>query len=296
MIEYINVEQIAENYKKRIREIVEEQRQHGQVYSLYIISAGNNERNTAYMKGKKKDCEDVGIFCFHYTVDSEDDALALIDLIQRTSPSQSTGIILQSPAFDEYVDERIFDSISYPFDVDFLSDRGIGATYRRNPPAYPATATGVKILLGELGQSNLTGKSAVVVGRGPMAGAPTAKLLQDLGATVTTIHTKTSQETRKFLLGAADLVVLAAGVPGVVKSSELKDGCLVVDLGITKGEDNHLHGDLENNEAVEEVPEEGEAPKEDERRIFVTPVPKGMGLLTRVGLLVNLIKGDLSYD
>lgn len=295
MIEYIDVKSIAQEYRNRIREIVSQKVNEGVHYSLYVISRGNDERSAAYMKGKKKDCEEVGIHYYHYSVEDFNEAAQLINLIQKTG-SSNAGIIIQSPSFSPEEEARLFDMIDYPVDVDRMSCIAGGRLFRGDTPAeYPATALGVKILLGELGMADLSGKNATVVGRGRFAGAPTAKLLQDLGATVTVTHRQTSADALEEAVHYADIVVLAAGHKGLVKSSWIGKDALVIDLGINVDEDGKLCGDLENDEPMDELPEEGTEKTPVKPRFRATPVPGGMGLMTRVGLLANVIRATVEY-
>lgn len=272
MIEWINVKEIAQEYKdffkeKNKKSIIKN--------SLWVFSCGDDPASEAYVKGKKKDCEEIGIPFNHVKVNGDDlsSTMSLIELLQENPKNK---IIIQSPFKNKAVERLLMNGLNKNSDVDYLSNESIGMMYTEGKN-YPATALGVKLVLNKMGLAKLDGKRVVVVGRSALAGAPCARILQDMGATVTIVHSKSSNY-KDFLKGV-DIVVLAVGKEGMFNEEDFSDGTIIFDVGITRGEDGKLHGDFVlKNEFTN-------------KNLKVTPVPGGMGLMTRVGLIANIIGG-----
>ena len=271
MVEWIDVEEVARQYKEVVKQIISEANLN---CSLWVFSCGNNPASEAYVRGTKKDCEEVGI-SFNEVKFTLDDINSIVPIIKTLTNNPHNNIIIQSPIGREYLERNLMNLISYSSDADFLSVESIGRMYLTGEN-YPAMAYGLKLLLKHLNYEDLSGKRAVVVGRSVLAGAPCAKVLQDMGATVTVIHSKSKDYSD--ILKSANFVVLAAGVQGMFNENDFSDGTIIFDVGINRGEDGKLHGDfvlLDEN---------------TDKNLKVTPVPKGMGLMTRVGLLYNIVR------
>lgn len=270
MINWIDVKSVAESLKHKISDYI---KLNSINKSLWVFSSGENDASNAYVNGKRKDCEEVGISFNHIKVSERNvkDSLNIIEAIQK---DKNNSIIIQSPFVDKNVEKILMDSVSPVSDADRLSSCSMGNMYK-NCKTYPATALGVKLLLYSFGWKDLSTKRAVVVGRSFLAGQPCAKVLQDMNATVTIIHSKSVDYSD--IIKSADIVVLAVGKAGMFTENDFKDNTLVIDVGISKDENGKLHGDFKLlNENTD-------------KNLFVTPVPNGMGLMTRVGLLYNII-------
>ncbi len=233
---------------------------------LSIITVGEDPASQAYVRGKKKDAAEVGINVIHtvFAEDiSEEEVLSLIRK-QNEDPSID-GILVQLPVPKHISEEKINMTISPSKDVDGFTPLS---------KFKPCTPKGIVDYLSYIGFS-FSGKNAVVIGRSNIVGKPMAKMLLAKNMNVTVLHSKTTEEDKRFYIEHADLLVVATGRRGIVDSSYLfKPSCYVVDVGINRDENNHLHGDCEPNLPV----------------AMQTPVPGGVGLLTRFALISNLLE------
>lgn len=236
------------------------------VPSLAIIVVGDNPASESYVRGKMKDAEEVGIKAVttHLPVDTTQSALlALIE--QMNHDPSIDGILVQLPVPKQISEEAIHLAVLPEKDVDGFS-----------PLSHFACCT-PKGIIDYLQHENFAfrGKNAVVLGRSAIVGKPMAAMLLKEDCNVTTLHSKTSDEDKRFYLAHADLVVVAIGRLGMVDASYVfKPTAFVIDVGINRGEDGHLHGDCVPGLPV----------------AYQSPVPGGVGLLTRLALLDNLLE------
>jgi 5,10-methylene-tetrahydrofolate dehydrogenase/methenyl tetrahydrofolate cyclohydrolase len=231
-----------------------------------IVQVGDVEASNRYVRNKIKDLEEVGIktelIKFPETI-SED---VFFDRLQKLNIDQSvTGYLVQLPLPKHLSEERV-NSVIYPWkDID-----GFNVLSK----TVPATPLGVYTYLKDMNYE-FSGKNAVIIGRSNIVGRPMHKLLLDAHMNVTVLHTKTSEEDKRFYLEHADLIIVAAGKAGVLNSSyKLKETAVVMDVGINFDENGKLIGDCEKDLPV----------------AFQSPVPGGCGLLTRLAVIENLIK------
>lgn len=233
---------------------------------LSIITVGNDPASEAYVRGKKKDAAEVGILALHTTFDenvSEEEVLSLLRK-QNDDPSID-GIIVQLP-LPKHISEKKINATTNPKkDVDGFC---LGSHFD------PCTPKGIIDYLDYL-KYPFCGKNAVVIGRSEIVGKPMARLLLNKNCNVTTLHSKTSEADRAFYIAHADLLVVATGRRGLVDSHYIfNPACYIFDVGINRDENNHLHGDCEPSLSV----------------AYQSPVPGGVGLLTRLALLTNLME------
>ncbi|MCQ2772249.1 MAG: bifunctional 5,10-methylenetetrahydrofolate dehydrogenase/5,10-methenyltetrahydrofolate cyclohydrolase [Bacilli bacterium] len=258
--------EIKEYVIKRKQEMIEEISKLDRAPVLSIVSVGHNPASESYMKGKCKDSADVGITAIRTSLEetaTEEDLLNIIRT-QNEDPSID-GIIVQLPVPAGIKESSIIDTISKEKDVD---------GFRKDSPFVSCTPKGIVDYLTREGFI-FSGKNAVVMGRSNIVGRPMAKLLLDRSCNVTVIHSRTSEEDKKWYLAHADLIVVAIGKEAILNSSyELKESAWIVDVGINRGEDGKLHGDVEPNLKVAKQ----------------TPVPGGVGLLTRLALIENVLE------
>lgn len=234
--------------------------------TLFIITVGYNPASEAYVRGKKKDAAEVGINAIHTVFDETATEEEVLDLIRKQNEDPAVnGIIVQLPVPKHISEQRINETISPEKDVDGFV---LGSKF------VCCTPKGIIDYLSDEG-FDFSGKNAVVIGRSDIVGKPMAMLLLGKNCNVTILHSRTKDEDRRMYLKNADLVVLAVGKEGLIDSSyELKPTCWLVDVGINRGEDGKLHGDAVPNLPIEKQ----------------TPVPGGVGLLTRLALLKNLME------
>jgi methylenetetrahydrofolate dehydrogenase (NADP+)/methenyltetrahydrofolate cyclohydrolase len=229
---------------------------------LAVISVGYDPASASYIKGKKKDCERVGFGFTHYHfVDGVEQGEILSAIRTLNGNPDVTGIIVQLPLPAGYDADEITRCVAREKDVD---------GFRTDSPYKPCTPEGiVYILRKELG--NLTGKHAVVVGRGKLVGKPLAKMLLEEDMTISVCHSKSRRCDIDALVFAADAVIVAVGKPNAIELSEFADDTLVVDCGVNRNADGKLCGDV--GYCVSDR---------------ITPVPGGVGLLTRAMLMKHV--------
>lgn len=233
---------------------------------LSIIRVGNDPASEAYVRGKLKDANEVGIkaLLFPFPEDIDETTLCEVVISQSNDPSID-GIIVQLPLPKHIDAKKVVRLLSPSKDVDGFSPYS---------PCFPCTPKGIVDYLSATGLS-FRGKNAVVFGRSEIVGKPMAKLLLKQDCNVTVLHSKTSEEDRRFYCSHADLIAAAVGKQFLLDDTySFKKDCVLVDVGINRGSDGHLHGDILPDRDV----------------VLQTPVPGGVGLLTRLALLENLME------
>ena len=253
------------NCEKYAQEILDEAKK--QKYDKYfaIVSVGNDPASQSYIKGKIKDCEYCGIKYIHKHFDSGVDEVEIWDfLTQKLYDNNVSSMIIQLPVPDRYDEEFLLGFIHREKDVDGL---------RQDSKFKPCTPEGIVYLLKkELG--DLTGKTALIIGRGKLVGKPLFDMLLDENCTVTMAHSKT-KNLNILLQRPFDIIVSAVGKPKLI-DLQLCNAEMVVDVGVNRDENGKLCGDCYN---FDENVNEG---------MKVTPVPKGIGLMTRAMLIRHI--------
>lgn len=234
-----------------------------------IVLANDDPASAAYDRGKMKDGGEIGANVEMTKFSPEVSEKELLAAIQRFNEDPSIdGIIVQLPLPKHISEEKVKQAVSPRKDVDGFHPL---STF------YPCTPYGIILYLEHEGFS-FRGKNAVVLGRSNIVGKPMAKMLLQKDCNVTVLHSKTSEADKAFYIAHADLIVVAIGCQGFLdKRFNYKKEAVVVDVGINRGDDMKLHGD-----AVPGLPV-----------ALQTPVPKGVGLLTRLALMENLVKAYL---
>ena len=250
------------NCQKYAKEILDEVKAIPNKKKLIIFTAGDNPASASYVKGKIKDCEYCGVPYEHIKVQTQDELATLIK--RKCMISTTGGIIIQLPLPDGW-DEEYFTNLVPPIlDVDGFVK---GSHFK------PCTPEGIIYLLKkELG--DLTGKTALIIGRGKLVGEPNAKMLVDANCTVTIAHSKTKD--LHGLLGLHhDIVITAVGKPNLINLKWCSAN-IIIDVGVNRDENGKLCGDCYNFDA------------DDDSDMKVTPVPGGVGLLTRAMLMKHM--------
>ncbi|OLU17091.1 bifunctional methylenetetrahydrofolate dehydrogenase/methenyltetrahydrofolate cyclohydrolase [Pseudomonas sp. PA1(2017)] len=266
---------IAANIRQQIAQRVAERREQGQrAPGLAVILVGSDPASQVYVAHKRKDCEEVGFISRAYDLGAETNQDELRDLIDTLNEDAGIdGILLQLPLPAHLDASLLLERIRPDKDVDGFHPYNIGRLAQRMPLLRPCTPKGIMTLLASTGQ-DLYGMHAVVVGASNIVGRPMALELLLGGCTVTITHRFT-----KDLAGhvaQADIVVVAAGKPGLVKGEWVKEGAIVIDVGINRQADGKLIGDVVYETAL---PRAG----------WITPVPGGVGPMTRACLLENTL-------
>lgn len=266
---------IAASLRQQIAQRVAERRQQGlRAPGLAVILVGSDPASQVYVSHKRKDCEEVGFLSQAYDLPantSQDELMALIDRL-NDEPSID-GILVQLPLPEHLDSSLLLERIRPDKDVDGFHPYNIGRLAQRMPLLRPCTPKGIMTLLESTG-ADLYGMHAVVVGASNIVGRPMAMELLLAGCTVTVTHRFT--KNLPMHVGQADIVVVAAGKPGLVKGEWIKEGAIVIDVGINRQADGKLIGDVVYETAL---PRAG----------WITPVPGGVGPMTRAGLLENTL-------
>lgn len=242
---------------------------------LAVILVGSDPASAVYVRNKRRACAEVGFRSFDYDLPastSQDELLALIDKL-NADPAVH-GILVQSP-LPPHVDEDVLvDRIDPRKDVDGFHPNNVGLLVLRRLGLRPCTPKGVMTLLGHTDRP-VRGRDAVIVGVSNHVGRPLALELLIAGATVTCCHRFTHDLAAH--VGRADILVVAAGRPGLVKGEWVKPGAVVIDVGINRLDNGKLTGDVEFQTAAE-------------RASWITPVPGGVGPMTVATLIENTLE------
>lgn len=265
---------IAQEIQEELSLKVKQLKEKGIVPGVAVIRVGEDPSSLIYVRNKKKKAEEVGIYFEEHTLKENTSQEKLIKLIARlNSDSRIQGIVLQLPLPGHLDEKRILERISPDKDVDGFHPLNMGKLLKGDPSFIPATPRGIVELLDRY-KIPLEGKGAVIVGRSDIVGKPLAFLLLSRDATVTICHTKTKD--LNLITKEADILVAALGKPEFIKEGMVKEGAVVIDVGINRV-GNRVVGDVD----FERI-------KEKASRI--TPVPGGVGPMTIVMLLKNVLE------
>ena len=242
--------------------------------TLAIILVGNNEASKLYIKNKEKYCTEVGIKVDKYLLDEDISEKVLINLIKDLNEDKKvTGIILQSPVPDGIDFDKCSGMILPSKDVDGFSKDNVYNLYLNKKSILPCTVKGIIKLL-EYYNIEINGKNVAIIGRGNIVGKPLAMALENRNATVSLLHSKTKD--LKMFTKDADIVVVACGIPKLLKKDMIKECSVVIDVGISRV-DGKIVGDIDFDN-IKDI------------ATFVTPNPGGVGPMTVAMIIDNLIE------
>ncbi|MCL5042894.1 MAG: bifunctional methylenetetrahydrofolate dehydrogenase/methenyltetrahydrofolate cyclohydrolase FolD [Gammaproteobacteria bacterium] len=271
----IDGKKIAAQLRQEIAAQVKQRQIKGQrIPGLAVILVGQDPASHVYVSHKRKDCEEVGFISHDFDLPADTDQATLENLIDRLNDDPTIdGILLQLPLPAHLDGSCLLERIRPDKDVDGFHPYNIGRLAQRIPLLRPCTPLGITRLLKSTGV-DLHGLDALVVGASNIVGRPMALELLLAGCTTTVTHrfTKNLEEHVR----RADLLVVAVGKPGLVKGEWIKPGAIVIDVGINRMDDGRLTGDIEFAPAAE-------------RAAWITPVPGGVGPMTRACLLENTL-------
>src|SRR3990167_6931874 len=272
---------IAASLRQQIAKRVAERRQQGlRAPGLAVILVGSDPASQVYVSHKRKDCEEVGFVSQAYDLSASTSQGELLALIERLNDDPSIdGILVQLPLPESLDASLLLEHIRPDKDVDGFHPYNIGRLAQRMPLLRPCTPKGIMTLLHSTGV-DLYGLHAVVVGASNIVGRPMAMELLLAGCTVTITHRFTKNLASH--VAQADIVVVAAGKPGLVKGEWINPGAIVIDVGINRQADGKLIGDVEYDAAL---PRAG----------WITPVPGGVGPMTRACLLENTLHAGTGH-
>jgi len=247
----------------------------GKEACLAVILVGNDPASTVYVGNKKKACEYVGIKSLSYELPEETSEAELLELIDKLNKDSSVnGILVQLPLPKHINEDKVIESIAPEKDVDGFHPMSVGNLCIGRPGFVSCTPAGIIQLLKRTG-IEMAGKNCVIVGRSNIVGKPMALLMLRENATVTVCHSRTKD--LKAVTSQADILIVAIGKPMFITADYVKEGAVVIDVGIHRKEDGKLCGDV----AFDEV-----APKTS----AITPVPGGVGPMTIAMLMNNCVE------
>ena len=274
MAKLIDGKAISLAVKDEIKAKTEELAAKGISVTLAVILVGEDPASQVYVKNKKKACEYCGIRSLSYELPADTTEEKLLDLIKELNDRDDVnGILVQLPLPDGINEDRVLDEISPLKDVDGFHPVNVGKLSIGKKGYVSCTPAGVIQLLKRSG-IEISGKECVVVGRSNIVGKPMAMLLLRENGTVTVTHSRTAD--LREVTKRADILVVAIGKPRFIDASYVKDGAVVIDVGIHRGEDGRLCGDVDFD-SVEPVAS------------AITPVPGGVGPMTIAMLMYNCL-------
>lgn len=285
--EKIDGKLISQDLRIKIKDDIESLKKEHPTFQpkLVIIQVGDRPDSSTYVRMKLKSCAEVGIEgeLLKYPADiTQEEMIEKLDSLNNDKSVH--GILVQLPLPPQLDEELITNAVKVEKDVDGFSELNIAAVFKKNSKLkiVPCTPKGIMYML-EYEKIPLDGKNAVVCGRSDIVGGPMSKLLEKKGATVTTLHSKTTPEQCKFYLQNADIIVSAVGKVGFVKGEDIKPGCVIIDVGTnyipdaTKKSGQRMVGDVDF-ESCSQIASK------------ITPVPGGVGPMTVVMVLHNLLQ------
>ena len=268
---------LAKATKERVAERVKEcVARYGRAPHLAVILVGEDPASQSYVKSKGKDAEQVGFKSTTIRMPEATTEKELLDEINRLNEDPEVdGILVQLPVPKHIDEDRVIEAISAEKDVDGFHPRNVAALWQKRPCIAPCTPKGIMKMLDEH-NVEIEGKTAVVIGRSNIVGLPMAKMLLDRNATVTMAHSSTRNLPE--LARTADILVVAVGRPRFAGAGFVKPGATVIDVGINRDpETGKLVGDVDFD-AVKDA------------ALLITPVPGGVGPMTRACLMENTLE------
>ena len=261
--------------KEQMKQRIEQLKQQGINPKLVVVLVGDNSASQGYVRNKHKSCGEVGIESEVITMPEQTTQQELLEVVERLNQDETVdGILVQLPLPKQIDEKTVLRSILPEKDVDGFSPVNVGRMQTGQSCFLPCTPAGCIRMIESTG-TKIDGKNAVVIGRSNIVGKPAALLLLAKNATVTVCHSHTAN--LKEICANADILVAAVGRAGFVTGDMVKPGAVVIDVGINRGADGKLHGDVNFAEAAEKA-------------AYITPVPGGVGPMTRAMLMLNTVE------
>ncbi len=277
----IDGKRISEELRLAISETVLKEYEGKRAPGLAVIIVGSNPASRIYVNNKKKACTACGFTSFEYALEESTTEAELLELIERLNLDDSVdGILCQLPLPSHIDENKVIDAISPEKDVDGFSPVNTGNLLSGKPCFAPCTPAGVVEMLRHEG-IEISGKHCVIVGRSNIVGKPAALLMLRENATVTVCHSRT--KNLKELVSQGDIVIAAIGKADFITADMIKEGAVVVDVGINRLENGKITGDVNFSEV-------------SEKAAYITPVPGGVGPMTITMLMKNTLEARKRRD
>ncbi|WP_394187790.1 bifunctional methylenetetrahydrofolate dehydrogenase/methenyltetrahydrofolate cyclohydrolase FolD [Paenisporosarcina quisquiliarum] len=271
----INGNEIGKVIRNNLQTRIEDLKKQGVVPGLAVVLVGDNAASKTYVTNKQKTCESLGMYSRLLSFTSSLSQEELMATIHDLNTDESIhGILVQLPLPKHFDESLILSAISPDKDVDGFHPNNVGKMLLGQETFLPCTPFGVMKLLEHSG-IEITGKHAVVVGRSNIVGKPMGQLLLQKDATVTYAHSKTPD--LGSITRQADILVVAVGIAKLIQAEHIKDGAIVIDVGMNRDENNKLCGDVDFASV-------------SQKTSFITPVPGGVGPMTITMLMENTIQ------
>lgn len=278
MAQILSGKAVSQRIKDELKDEVAKLKEQGINPGLAVVIVGDDPASRVYVNSKKKACEELGILSEEYALPEQTTEDELIQLVNTLNEKQSiSGILVQLPLPKHINEEAVINAIVPNKDVDAFHPVNVGKIMVGNYDFLPCTPAGVMELIAESG-IDVSGKECVVVGRSNIVGKPQAMLLLHKNGTVTICHSKTKDLKEKTK--NADILVAAVGIPQMITGDMIKEGAVVIDVGINRLENKKLVGDVDF-ESAEKVAG------------AITPVPGGVGPMTIAMLMKNTVKAAI---
>jgi len=274
MYQIIDGKQISQQIKDELKEKVAMLKEQGKNICLAVIQVGNDPASSVYVGNKKKACAYIGIESLSYELSEETTEQELLDLVQKLNvDDRVNGILVQLPLPKQINEEKVIQTIAPKKDVDGFHEKNVGALCVGSKGYVSCTPLGIIQLLKRSGVE-IAGKHCVVIGRSNIVGKPMSMLLLRENGTVTVCHSRT--RNIREITKQADILVVAIGKPRFIDDSYIKEGAVVIDVGIHRDENNKLCGDVDFEKAAPHTS-------------AITPVPGGVGPMTIAMLMYNCV-------
>ena len=275
MAQLIDGKLISQQIKDELKEEVAQFKAEGIDICLAVIQVGSDPASSVYVRNKKKACAYIGVESRSYELPEETSEEELIKLVEELNADESVnGILVQLPVPDHIDEDKIIRTISPDKDVDGFHPESVGRLCIGEPGFVSCTPAGIIQLLKRSG-IEIEGKECVVVGRSNIVGKPMSILLLRENGTVTITHSRTKD--LKEVTGRADILVVAIGKPKFITADYVKEGAVVIDVGMHRNEENKLCGDVDFDDIKDKVS-------------AITPVPGGVGPMTIAMLMYNCVE------
>lgn len=275
MTQIIDGKKISAEIKDELKQEVAAMKAEGKEIALAVIQVGEDPASSVYVRNKKKACEYIGIKSVSYEIPEDSTQQELLDLVEKCNKDpEINGILVQLPLPGHMDEDAVIHAIDPKKDVDGFHPVSVGNMVIGNDGFLPCTPAGIIELLKRSGVE-ISGKECVVVGRSNIVGKPMSMLLLRENGTVTVCHSRT--RNLREVCSRADILVVAVGKPKFIDSSYVKQGAVIIDVGIHRNEHNKLCGDVDFD-AVKE------------KTSAITPVPGGVGPMTIAMLMKNCVQ------
>lgn len=275
MAKIIDGKKISAEIKEELKEQVAQLKKAGVEGTLAVIQVGADPASSVYVRNKKKACEYIGLHSKSFELPEETTQKELLDLIEQLNQDAAVnGILVQLPVPAHIEEKTIINAISPLKDVDGFHPQSVGSLTIGQPGFVSCTPAGIVELL-RRSKVELDGKNCVIVGRSNIVGKPMALLMLRENATVTVTHSHT--KNLKEICSAADILIVAIGKKEFITGEYIKEGAVVIDVGIHRDENNKLSGDVKYDEA-------------EPKASMITPVPGGVGPMTIAMLMRNCVE------